>query len=387
MTKVDASRKPGLLMVANWDSDVGYAWWLMESYWAMIASVYDSTMRSILAYPSISRIPDVIRDAPIDPVVEDFSRLKLSTLRRQWVFLKRNRVKLIYLSDKPARHWIYLAFRLAGVKAILVHDHTPGQRTAPTGLKRWFKLVLNRMPGLTADACIGATDYVRKRYLEVACMPEEKCYEASNGIRLGLPAPISLHRTLGIPEGRKVIVTAARANRYKGGDFALRALSRVKDLIGNDRWHYVFMGDGPHLEDFRDMAKNLGLEDNVSFPGRVEGVPALLQTATCAFHPSKGEVGYSLSILEYMLAGLPVIVPDNPSVSGATENNVTGIIYHDEDVMEAAHAIVQMIQKVEVVERMGQAAKERVREKYSLDETHRKLRNIFQSVLETGLHS
>lgn len=387
MAKVDTSRKPGLLMVANWDSDVGYAWWLMESYWAMIATVYDPTMRSILAYPSISRIPDAIKNAPIEPMIEDFSRLTLSTLGKQWVFLKRNRVQLIYLSDKPARHWIYLAFRLAGVKAILVHDHTPGQRTPPTGLKRWFKLALNRMPGITADACIGATDYVRRRYLEVACMPEEKCHEASNGILLSLPASMSLHRTFGIPEGRKVIVTAARANRYKGVDFALRALSRVRDLIGTDSWHYVFMGDGPHLDEFRDMAKYLGLEANASFPGRVEGVPALLQTATCAFHPSKGEVGYSLSILEYMLAGLPVIVPDNPSVSGATENNVTGIIYHDEDVMEAAHAIVQMIQKMDIVERMGQTAKQRVREKYSLDETHRKLRNIFQSVLEPELHS
>ncbi len=120
------SEKPGLLLVANWDSDVGYAWWLMESYWAALAEDYQTQMTAILAYPSISKLPEVIEKAPVSPMVVDFSRFSPGLLWTQLRFLRRHRIQVMYLSDRAPRHWIYLLYRLAGVRRILVHDHTPG---------------------------------------------------------------------------------------------------------------------------------------------------------------------------------------------------------------------------------------------------------------------
>lgn len=34
-----------ILLVANWESDVGYAWWLMENFWATIAQYYRAQNR------------------------------------------------------------------------------------------------------------------------------------------------------------------------------------------------------------------------------------------------------------------------------------------------------------------------------------------------------
>ncbi|WP_027328171.1 glycosyltransferase family 4 protein [Marinimicrobium agarilyticum] len=369
--------KPGLLLVANWDSDVGYAWWLMESYWAALAEDYQGQMTSILAYPSISKLPDVIEKAPISPMVVDFSRFSPGLLRTQLRFLRRHRVKVMYLSDRAPRHWFYLLYRLAGVRRILVHDHTPGLRTRPQGIKRLLKKLMNRIPAYTADACIGATEYIRERFVRVGCVPEHKCFAADNGIPLELPELQNTHERFGIPSDRKIIVTAARANRYKGAVFALEALAHMKRSQSAVGWHYLYLGDGPDRDMLLQTARKMGLENDVSFPGRVSGVTALLPQAALALHPSRGEVGYSLSILEYMLCGLPVVVPDNPSVCGATEDGKTGVIYREGDVEAAAEALAGLLNNDDARKRMGEEARKTVETRFSLTQTHHKLLDIF----------
>lgn len=384
MSKTPNAKKNGLLMTANWDSNVGYAWWLMESYWVTLAERYCDSMEPILAYPSISKVPDAVARSPLVLKVEDFSKFSPVLLVRQVLFIIRHRVRVMYLSDRPTRHWAYGVFRLAGVRSIVVHDHTPGLRTVPAGLKRKVKAFLNRLPLINADICIGATDFVRERIINVACVPAAKCYAVPNGIPLALPAPRSIHEAFGLAPEVQVIVTAARANRYKGGFFALDVFAQVKERYGLQGWHYVFMGDGPHRDELKAAAERLGLADNVSFPGRVEGVTALFQSASLAFHPSQGEVGYSLSILEYMLAGLPVVVPDNPSVSGATVSGETGFIYPENDVSAAAAIVLECFRNPERSREIGAAAEASVRRDYSLSRAHERLREIFEERVLPG---
>jgi glycosyltransferase involved in cell wall biosynthesis len=360
-------------MVANWDSNEGYAWWLMESFWVALAERYRDTLRPIVAYPSISEIPAAVAASPLEVELADFSRFGFGTVFRQLRYLRSRSVRALYLSDQPNWHWAYLLFRLAGVRTIIVHDHTPGVRVPPSGLKRVLKRVLARLPWVNADGYIGATEYIRSRLVQVTCLPEKKCFSAPNGIPAVAPPQVSIHDRIGIPEGRSVIVTAARANHYKGGLFALQAFVHLREETPDLDWHYVFCGDGPNLEAFRAGAREHGLEDRVSFPGRVEGVTELFESCTAAFHPSRGEVGYSLSILEYMRGGLPVLVPDNPSVCEATDDGETGLVYAEGDAEAAAAALARLLCDPAATERMGAAAREAVHRKYLLADTHRAL--------------
>jgi len=370
-----------LLMAANWDSNVGYAWWLMESYWIALAERYQNTLTPILAYPSISKIPHSIQRSPIAVQQVNFSRLGWRWLLPQISFLLSQRIRVMYLTDKPAFHWTYLLFRLIGVRRIVIHDHTPGLRTKPQGLRRRLKGLLCRTPGISANVCIGATEFVRNRFVEVGCVPAIKCFTVANGIPVELPAAASAHEAFGISKDKKLIITAARAHLYKGGMFALDVLHQLAESIGLDGWHYVYFGDGPHRSTLIDRARELGLENNVSFPGRVEGVAKYFQDADIAFHPSRGEVGYSLSILECMLAGLPVVVPDNPSVNGATEHERTGLVYAEGDITDASLALLRYLQHPKEGARMGALGSARVSESFSLEVTHRALLGVFDDAL------
>lgn len=366
-----------LLLVANYDSGTGYAWWLMESFWARLAEHYHGQCRVILAYPSISFLPKAISSAPIEAVQQDFNGTGIFQVLAQCRFLCSNNVIAIYLSDKPTWHWRYVLYRLYGVRVIIIHDHTPGARSPAKGLTKLLKKAIHRLSWLAVDGAIGATEYVRQRLITVNCLPMDRCFAAPNGLPsrpVGLKK-IDLHTLFCIPEHRKILIMTGRAAHYKGVDFVLKALAHLK-AAGESAFHFVFVGDGPQLQMFKDNARNLDLEEHVAFVGKRNDIPALLLGADIAVHPSQGEVGYSLSILEYMRAGLPVVVPDNPSVCGATEHEVTGLVYLEGDYLEAMRSIQRLLDDSDLSKRMGSQAIVAVR-KYTLQSTHDALLNAF----------
>lgn len=133
---------------------------------------------------------------------------------------------------------------------------------------------------------------------------------------------------------------------------------------------------------FKDLAIELGITDRVRFPGRVKSINEVCAACDIAFHPSNGEVGYSLSILEYMRAKLPAVLPDNPSVCGATIHNQTGLIYREGDELDAVECLMKLIQSQKLRNTLGSQSSLLVREKYSLSKTHQMLIDSFKATLD-----
>jgi glycosyltransferase involved in cell wall biosynthesis len=372
---------PALLLVANYDSAVGYAWWLMESYWATLARRYQASHRVLLSYPSISTLPDEISGAPITAVVAPFARTDIRSVWNQLRFLKRHRVRTVYFSDQETSHWRYLAYRFAGVQSIVVHDHTPGLRTTPRGWRKLLKALAQRLPWISADGVIGATEFVTERHISVTCVPRRKCFTVPNGIRqrVNQIPQEDVHRKFRIPADRRVIVATGRAHRIKGVPFALSCMQELLHRRFRTDVHFLYCGDGPHLGEFIKQAQVLRVSEHVTFAGR-QDVSTFLSSCDVAFHPSEAEVGYSLSILEYMQAALPVIVPDNPSVCGATVHDKTGLIYSEGDAREAASAIEKLLDDREKAASIGREAQKVVAEQHSLERAQVTLVRVLESI-------
>jgi glycosyltransferase involved in cell wall biosynthesis len=358
----------------------------MESYWLLLSQHYSGMNKKVfLAYPSISTIPETISESQIVVQKLNFGKSDLVSLFKQYKVIRQNKIGIIYFSDYPICNIKYFVFRMAGVKHIIVHEHVPGIRTIPGTVKRRIKAFLHSMPLICASGLIAATEYVRRRHIEVTMMPENKCYCASNG----LPEPpvvqaVNLNKEFAIPDDSVVMVTTGRANKYKGIDFALTILDILVNKQKRCDVHYLFCGNGPDLEEFKSTAKRLGIEGYVTFTGQVDSTFPYLLSCDFAIHPSKGEVGYSLSILEYMQAGLPVIVPDNPSVCGATLNGVNGYIYKQDDESDAIDKVLKLLSNPELMATMGASGKQLVLEKYRLSNTHEQLLQAVSAITQQG---
>jgi glycosyltransferase involved in cell wall biosynthesis len=372
------SGRPALLLVANFDSAVGYAWWLMESFWSVIADRYSDEERVLLAYPRLTALPPVIASAPISPVEADFTRRGPRALLAQLRLLREWRVRTMYLTDHPSASLRYALYRVAGVRWIIVHDHTPGNREAPVGLKRLLKMLVHRIPVLRASGVIGATEFVTRRHREVNQVTPGCSFTAANGLPDTLEERgVDVRGRFSIPSRRTILVGVGRASPVKGVATVLRAMAILVHERGIQDVHYLYLGDGPQLTELRAQSQVLEIENWVTFAGQVQGVPTILPGCDIAIHASRGEVGYSLSILEFMRAGLPVLVSDDPSVSGVTVHGETGLHFRTGDPNSAADAIAELLGDNERRARMGVRAARVQRSRFRLANTHEQLLNAF----------
>lgn len=374
-----SAHKGGILLVANWPSDVGYAWWLMESFWAAIARHCEAQYSSIVAFPQLNAIPEVLQQAPIESIEHNFQASSIQQVLDNCRLIRKHQIKIIYLSDYPMSALQYMAYRVCGVKTIISHDHTPGLRAKAKGIIRVLKAIRSNFPFASVDAGFGATSFVTERLRDTYCLKKAKCFTVQNGIdvsQLETQADLRPDWLPKFDQGEFVIITAARANHYKGITFALEVIAELVQR-GHRHVKFVFCGDGPHLEEFKQFANELGVDEHCVFPGRVSQLNAAFKLCELGFQPSQGEVGYSLSIIEYMYAGLPVVVPDNPSVCAATEDQKTGCIYSEGDVLSAANKIEWYIHNPDGLRAQGSNAISTVKAHYTLKRTHEALIRAF----------
>ena len=128
----------------------------------------------------------------------------------------------------------------------------------------------------------------------------------------------------------------------------------------------MLVGDGPAMPELKLLVEKYHLDNHILLLGFRNNVHNLLCISNLALHASLGE-GFSLSIIEYMSAGLPVLVPNIPSVSQAIRHNVNGLIYPKDDCEMVAKSIMALATDEKLRAALSIAAQTCANNQYSLD--------------------
>ncbi len=360
--------KGNLLMVSNYPSDTGYAWWLMEHFWKTLANMFvQDGKKAYLAYPKITTISETITSSPIDPVELTIPWNNNDEAERVFNFIKTHNISYIYFTDQPYLSMKYIKMRLHGVKRIINHDHAPGDRPPVTGIKGILKYIINSVPWYTVNKVFCISDLMKQRSILNGRVPERKCIVVQNGIT-PISCPNTYHearRSLGINESTFLVITTGRAHTYKRFDFIIESARLLLEGSPDLDIKFTLVGDGPAMPELKTLVKKYHLEHHVLLLGFRSDIHSLLCESNLAFHAALGE-GFSLSIIEYMSAGLPVLVPDIPSVSQAIDDNINGFIYPFNQTEHAATKIKFLAENPDKARCMGKKSKEKADIKYGL---------------------
>jgi len=350
------------LLIANFDSGVGYAWALIEDFWIAIDQENKKINRgSIICYPSISTVAPKIVAAKIATSIHDFNNKSATQIIKNIQFILRNNIDTLYITDQKKRSYKYGLYRFFGVKKVIVHDHSPGRRKDQNKIIATVKKTFaNAIPGITCNAAFAVSPYIAKRLHEINALPVESIYEITNGIKLRHTQPKKLS------SDAVRIVSVARLTPYKGIDFSLHVIAKALQQLPSKTLHYYVIGDGPELNSLKELTRYLGLSEVVTFTGKLDHLNVIEKLKTCdiAFHPSKGEA-MSLAILEYMQSELAILTSDNPSVCSAFEANKEGITYQENNILDAAEKLTMLSLDSELRLRLGQKARKKVISHYS----------------------
>jgi GalNAc-alpha-(1->4)-GalNAc-alpha-(1->3)-diNAcBac-PP-undecaprenol alpha-1,4-N-acetyl-D-galactosaminyltransferase len=174
-----------------------------------------------------------------------------------------------------------------------------------------------------------------------------------------VPNPVAFPAIAATPSESNLILSVGRLVPQKGHTTIVSAFSRMNGC--GPEWKLAILGEGPRRKELEDQIAAANLTDRVALPGNVTE-PAIYYLRASIFAMASAFEGVPNALLEAMAHGLPSIVPDNlPGALEYVENGVTGLVYKSGDVNGLAKCLEELTRDHLLRERLGRAARERVK--------------------------
>jgi glycosyltransferase involved in cell wall biosynthesis len=307
---------------------------------------------------------------------------------RQWISLLRKvKPDLVHVMGlgNEGFHGV-LAARLAGCPRILVTIHGTVRdlsATTPTLRQRTLVGVIEpatlRMATHIATVCNSAA---QREFLDP--YRSKMAGVTPNGVYLpdeGKPLRSVTRTKLGLRDDILACVVVGRLSIEKGHLVLAESLQRLPNLGAQIKLFLV--GDGPdHTIIERAYDEVPGLE--VQFLGRRLDVPTILEASDLFLFPTLHE-NLSIALLEAMAAGLPVIAS---AVGGNVEvlKRGGGVLIPVSDSTALADSLVTLLGDAALRARYGREARKVVQDHYTVDHMIAGLDQLYERVLDGGIH-
>jgi len=213
------------------------------------------------------------------------------------------------------------------------------------------------------DVFLAPSDFVRKKLI-ASGLPAERIEVLPHFQALPAKEDIS------VDEG--YLLYFGRLSAEKGVYELLRAMVQLPHIP------LIIAGDGPERPRLEALAKELNL-NQVLFAGTVheEKLQKLISGCSFSVFPSHAYETLGKSILESYAWGRPVIASDLGSRRELVQHGVTGLLYTDGDRSQLAHSIGFLFDRPDLIEKMGGAARERVKDKHDPEQHMEKLLELY----------
>jgi glycosyltransferase involved in cell wall biosynthesis len=252
---------------------------------------------------------------------------------------------------------------------VIFTEHGRLSDAPPSSKRRMANRVLSYAP-----RTVVAVSADLKRHLVAEGFPDDRVEVIYNGIDVGpLPDPAArdrVRRELGIADDALVVGTVARLDPVKDFGTLIRA---VAERAGRET--LLVIGDGPERSRLEALAAELNATTSVRFVGHREDARDLLAACDLYANSSISE-GISLTILEAMAAGLPIVatrVGGTPEIIDAT----CGRLVPARQPAAIAAALAELGADVGLRKALGRAARHRVEERFTLDRMVREYRDAY----------
>lgn len=242
---------------------------------------------------------------------------------------------------------------------------------------------------LTYDAwrLICCSRYMQRELEGLFAVPADKVRVIPNGIEPPAPGggPAGARSTYAGPDER-LVVHVGRLVPEKGAGVLLEALPTV--LRHHPKVRLVIAGSGPWEGELRQRARNLGLQERVTFAGHLpaEAVQALYRAADVAVVPSTYEP-FGIVALEAMAAGAPLVVSDVGGLAEIVEHGIDGLKALPGHPESLALQITTLLADARLTRRLVRAAAEKVRRRYLWEGVAASTLRTYREVLQEYLAS
>jgi glycosyltransferase involved in cell wall biosynthesis len=277
----------------------------------------------------------------------DYLREYPAAIWRSWRLARRlGRFDIVHICNPPDLLFLVaLPLKLRGARVIFdQHDLVPELYESRFGRGRDLLyrgvVALERLTYRLADVVIATNDSYRRAALERGRKAPERVFVVRSAPDLSRFAGGVADPALKRGKAHLLCYLGVMGPQ-DGVDYALRSLAALKDLRRDD-WHAAFVGGGDCFDEMRALASSLGLDDRVTFTGRIpdDELLAYLSTADVALSPDPhnplNDVSTMNKVLEYMATGLPIVSFDLREARVSAGDAARYVACNDTDAFAAA---------------------------------------------------
>ncbi len=170
--------------------------------------------------------------------------------------------------------------------------------------------------------------------------------------------PIDAFRKVIAPNGEKILMHASNFRKIKRVQDVVKIFAEVRKEIPAK---LLFVGDGPERSTAEDLARELGVCDEIRFVGKQEQMEDILAIADLFLLTSEYE-SFGLAALEAMAAGVPVISTNAGGLKEIITDGETGYMADVGDVAAMSQNALMILKDDKILkgfkERAAQYAKQ-----------------------------
>jgi UDP-glucose:(heptosyl)LPS alpha-1,3-glucosyltransferase len=185
-----------------------------------------------------------------------------------------------------------------------------------------------------------------------------------------------IRASMGINSDETVLLQVAHDHRLKGVPALLRAGATL--LRNGNECRIVVVGGKPSRRTLK-LAKQLGIEANVLFAGKTDNTVPFYQMADVYVHATHYDA-CSLSVLEAMACGLPVITTLQNGAADMIEHGRDGFVFDRQDTA-ALDSCLEKLRDRDVRQQMALAARQRA-EQHSLQRNFEAIHQLYVRIAD-----
>jgi len=259
------------------------------------------------------------------------------------VRLFRNvRPDIVHLNSSKAGVIGTYAARIAKIKKIVYTAHGFVFNEPLPSWKKMFYQIAERLSSAYKNAIICVSEFDKKTGLATTIAPESKLITIHNGIAPPTVFPVKEAKNkLGIDETENVVGTIANFYPSKDLPTLIKAFALIAQKNKNIQLVLVGHGEGEH--ELRQLIKSYDIENQATVVTntRTDGA-SILSAFTIFVLPSVKE-GLPYTIIEAMMAEVPIVATNVGGVPELIEHKKNGLLVQPRDPQALADTIDQLL--------------------------------------------
>ena len=166
-------------------------------------------------------------------------------------------------------------------------------------------------------------------------------------------------------------------------DKIIRALPEIRKTTDA---HFLIVGEGPIRAELEDLARDLGVSENVTFYGRAsrDEIATLIAAFDIALQPAVTPYASPLKLFEYLALGKAVIAPDQSNIRELVTHGEDAYLFAPDDETAIARALIDLSANTELRRRLGVNAAALIEKRGFLwSENARRIEEAAKGLLQT----